>query len=97
MLLEHPSVAESAVVASPDDLRGQIVKAFIVPTSQYADQVKQEADRDKLIVELQDFVKKKTAPYKYPRSIEFVDTLPKTVSGKIMRNVLRKESSKQEG
>ena len=95
VLLEHPSVAESAVVASPDDLRGQIVKAFIVPTSQYSDKVKQEPDRDKLITELQDFVKGRTAPYKYPRSIEFVDSLPKTVSGKIMRNVLRKKETSQ--
>ena len=96
VLLEHPSVAESAVVASPDDLRGQIVKAFIVPTSQYADRVRQEADRKALIGELQDFVKDRTAPYKYPREIEFVDSLPKTVSGKIMRNVLRRKEMSEE-
>ena len=96
VLLEHPSVAESAVVASPDDLRGQIVKAFIVPTSQYADRVREEADREALIGELQDFVKGRTAPYKYPRDIEFVDSLPKTVSGKIMRNVLRRREMSEE-
>ena len=96
VLLEHPSVAESAVVASPDDLRGQIVKAFIVPTSQYADRARQEAEREALIGELQDFVKGRTAPYKYPRDIEFVDSLPKTVSGKIMRNVLRRREMSEE-
>lgn len=81
-LIEHDAVAESAVVASPDDLRGEIVKAFVVLTEGYQ-------PSPQLVKELQDYVKKVTAPYKYPREIEFVDTLPKTVSGKIRRVQLR--------
>lgn len=81
-LIEHDGVAESAVVASPDELRGEIVKAFIVLTPGYS-------PSDELIKELQDFVKNNTAPYKYPREIEFVEDLPKTVSGKIRRIELR--------
>lgn len=81
-LFEHPSVAESAVVASPDPTRGEVVKAFIILA---AGQVASHA----LVLELQDHVKRTTAPYKYPRKIEFVDRLPKTVSGKIKRKELR--------
>ncbi|SHK71411.1 AMP-binding protein [Desulforamulus aeronauticus] len=81
-LIEHDAVAESAVVASPDDLRGEIVKAFVVLTDGYQ-------PSPQLVKELQDYVKKVTAPYKYPREIEFVDALPKTVSGKIRRVQLR--------
>jgi acetyl-CoA synthetase/medium-chain acyl-CoA synthetase len=81
-LIEHPAVAESAVVASPDELRGEIVKAFVVLSPGY----KPSLD---LIKELQTHVKKATAPYKYPREIEFIDELPKTVSGKIRRVQLR--------
>ena len=79
---EHPAVAENAVVASPDPIRGEIIKAFIVlaPGQQAS---------DKLAREIQDFVKSRTAPYKYPREIEFMEELPKTVSGKIKRAVLR--------
>ena len=81
-LLEHQSVMESAVVASPDPDRGSIVKAFV--------RLKSGVDRsDALVIELQDHVKRITAPYKYPREIEFVDDLPKTVSGKIRRVELR--------
>ncbi|MCD6130219.1 MAG: AMP-binding protein [Deltaproteobacteria bacterium] len=83
-LQSHPAVAESAVVASPDPVRGDIVKAFITLAPGY------EAS-DKLIKELQDHVKKETAPYKYPREIEFTNDLPKTISGKIKRVVLRKK------
>ena len=82
-LLEHPSVAESAVVSSPDETRGEIVKAFVVLTRTY------EAS-EQLVKDLQDHVKAVTAPYKYPRKIAFVDSLPKTVSGKIRRVELRK-------
>lgn len=82
VLIEHPSVEESAVVASPDPLRGEVVKAFIVLTKGYE-------PSDSLIKELQDFVKKHTAPYKYPRKIEFMRELPKTVSGKIKRKELK--------
>ncbi len=81
-LIEHDAVAESAVVASPDDLRGEIVKAFVVLTDGYQ-------PSPQLVKELQDYVKKVTAPYKYPREIEFVEALPKTVSGKIRRVQLR--------
>ncbi|NLC78045.1 MAG: acyl--CoA ligase, partial [Clostridia bacterium] len=81
-LIEHPAVAESAVVASPDELRGEIVKAFVVLAPGYS-------PSDGLVKELQDFVKSNTAPYKYPREIEFVESLPKTVSGKIRRVELR--------
>ena len=81
-LIEHPAVAESAVVSSPDPTRGEVVKAFVVLAPGYnaSDELKQE---------LQDHVKQVTAPYKYPRRIDFIDTLPKTVSGKIRRVELR--------
>jgi len=82
ILIEHPAVKESAVVASPDEVRGEVVKAFVVLTKGYA-------PSDTLIKELQELVKTRTAPYKYPRKIEFIDELPKTVSGKIKRKELK--------
>ncbi|MDF1556230.1 MAG: AMP-binding protein [Deferrisomatales bacterium] len=82
-LQSHPAVAESAVVGSPDDLRGTIVKAFIILAPGFT-------ASDALVKEIQDHVKRETAPYKYPREIEFVAELPKTVSGKIRRVELRK-------
>ena len=81
-LLTHPAVLESAVVASPDPDRGSVVKAFVVLRAWHA-------PGDALLRELQEHVKRTTAPYKYPRRIEFVDALPKTVSGKIRRVELR--------
>ncbi len=81
-LLEHDAVAESAVVSSPDPTRGEIVKAFVVLSQGYE-------PTDALRAELQQHVKSTTAPYKYPRKIEFVTSLPKTVSGKIRRKELR--------
>lgn len=81
-LLEHEAVAESAVVSSPDELRGEVVKAFVVLRAGYL-------ASESLVKELQDYVKETTAPYKYPRKIEFVESLPKTVSGKIRRIELR--------
>ncbi len=81
-LLEHAAVIESAVVSSPDDLRGEVVKAFVVLAPGI------EAS-PALVRALQDHVKSVTAPYKYPRKIEFVESLPKTVSGKIRRIELR--------
>ncbi|MHB1627452.1 MAG: acyl-CoA synthetase [Bacilli bacterium] len=81
-LVRHPAVAECAAVASPDEERGHIVKAFVV--------LKEDAAaRTDLVAELQEHVKATTAPYKYPREIEFVDQLPKTTSGKIRRVELR--------
>ncbi|MDR0696406.1 MAG: AMP-binding protein [Christensenellaceae bacterium] len=82
-LQEHPSVLECAVTGEPDPLRGQIVKATIVLAPGYA-------PSDALKKEIQDHVKNATAPYKYPRVIEFVDALPKTISGKIKRKDIRK-------
>jgi len=82
VLIEHPAVKESAVIASPDEIRGEVVKAFIVLTKDYN-------PSDSLVKELQEFVKKHTAPYKYPRKIEFVGDLPKTISGKIKRKELK--------
>jgi len=81
-LLEHPAVQESAVVGSPDLIRGMIVKAFVVLKPGYQ-------PSESLVRELQAHVRNTTAPYKYPRAIEFVPELPKTISGKIRRNVLR--------
>ncbi|TYR80473.1 acyl--CoA ligase [Priestia megaterium] len=83
-LIKHPAVKECAVVASPDQDRGHVVKAFVVLVENV--QLNNEED---LISQLQDHVKSLTAPYKYPRLIEFVEDLPKTNSGKIRRIELR--------
>ncbi|MGE5581323.1 MAG: AMP-binding protein [Bacillota bacterium] len=83
-LLEHPAVLECAVTAVPDEIRGQVVKASVVLTKNYA-------PSEQLIVELQEHVKNVTAPYKYPRVIEFVTELPKTISGKIRRVEIREK------
>ncbi len=83
-LIEHPAVAEAAVVASPDPLRGEIVKAFVILAPGYE-------GSDALVEEIQNHVKAATAPYKYPREITFVRELPKTISGKIRRVELRAE------
>jgi acetyl-CoA synthetase/medium-chain acyl-CoA synthetase len=82
-LIEHRAVAEAAVVSSPDEIRGEVVKAFVVLAPGY------QPD-DSLARELQEHVKRVTAPYKYPRKVEFVAELPKTVSGKIRRIELRR-------
>lgn len=84
-LMTHPAVVECAITGVPDEVRGQVVKATIVLASDYKDRA-----NDRLIKEIQDHVKKVTAPYKYPRIIEFVDELPKTISGKIKRADIRK-------
>lgn len=84
-LLEHPEVVESAVIGVPDETRGQLVKAFIILKTP-------EKAGPELIADIQDFCKNLTAPYKYPRQIEIVDSLPKTISGKIRRVELRGES-----
>ncbi|MFQ5953815.1 MAG: AMP-binding protein, partial [Kiloniellales bacterium] len=85
VLQEHPAVAESAVVGKPDPLRGEIVKAYVTLAPGYA-------PTEQLVKEIQDFVKAQTAPYKYPREIDFRQALPKTISGKIRRVELRAEA-----
>ncbi|KKB33464.1 acyl-CoA synthetase MbcS [Bacillus thermotolerans] len=87
-LTKHPSVRECAVVASPDEIRGAIVKAFVVLKDP-------SAGSNELAKELQDHVKTITAPYKYPREIEFVSELPKTTSGKIRRLELRQREKEK--
>jgi acetyl-CoA synthetase len=82
-LVSHPAVAEAAAVAAPDDERGSVVRAIVVLRDGHA-------ASDALARELQDHVKAQTAPYKYPRIIDFAADLPKTASGKIRRNELRK-------
>ncbi|XP_071067437.1 acyl-coenzyme A synthetase ACSM1, mitochondrial-like isoform X2 [Dasypus novemcinctus] len=89
-LAEHPAVAESAVVSSPDPIRGQVVKAFIVLTPPFLSH-----DREQLTKELQQHVKSVTAPYKYPRKVEFVPELPKTITGKVKRSELRRKEFDQ--
>jgi acetyl-CoA synthetase len=81
-LVAHPAVAEAAVVAAPDDERGSVVRAVVVLRDGYAPSAT-------LTIELQDHVKATTAPYKYPRVVDYADELPKTSSGKIRRAVLR--------
>lgn len=81
-LVEHPAVVECAVTAAPDPIRGKVVKATVVLARGYE-------GTDALTRELQEHVKKTTAPYKYPRIIEYVDELPKTIGGKIKRKLIR--------
>ncbi|MBB6282652.1 acyl-CoA synthetase MbcS [Geobacillus subterraneus] len=90
-LVKHPAVKECAVVASPDEVRGHVVKAFVV--------LRDGIDKNdpSLIPALQEHVKQLTAPYKYPRKIEFVDDLPKTASGKIRRVELREREARLAG
>ena len=83
-LMTHPAVVECAITGVPDEIRGQVVKATIILSKDYKGQ-----EGPELIKELQNHVKKVTAPYKYPRVIEFVDELPKTISGKIRRVEIR--------
>jgi acyl-coenzyme A synthetase/AMP-(fatty) acid ligase len=85
-LVEHPAVTEAAVVGKPDPDRGQIVKAFVILAAG-------QRGSDELVRELQDHCKRVTAPYKYPREIEFVEELPKTISGKIRRVELREREA----
>ena len=89
VLMQHPAVAECAITGVPDDIRGQLIKATIVLSAKYRDKA-----GDDLVKEIQAFVKSRTAPYKYPRIVEFVTELPKTVNGKIRRVAIREESAK---
>ena len=88
-LMPHPAVVECAITGVPDEIRGQVVKATIVLAKEYKARAEEE-----LVKELQNHVKKVTAPYKYPRVIEFVDELPKTISGKIRRVEIRENDRK---
>ena len=87
-LMTHPAVVECAITGVPDDIRGMVVKATVVLGKEWKD----KAD-DNLKKELQNHVKRETAPYKYPRIIEFVDELPKTISGKIRRVEIREKDN----
>lgn len=89
-LMTHPAVVECAITGVPDDIRGMVVKATVVLAQEW-----KEKAGDTLIKELQDHVKRETAPYKYPRIIEFVDELPKTISGKIRRVEIREKDNKK--
>jgi len=88
-LMTHPAVVECAITGVPDEIRGQLVKATIILSKEYKDKA-----GDELVKEIQEHVKTVTAPYKYPRIIEFVETLPKTISGKIRRTEIREKDSK---
>jgi acetyl-CoA synthetase len=85
-LMTHPAVVECAITGVPDDIRGMVVKATVVLGKDWADKAGEE-----LVKELQSHVKHETAPYKYPRIIEFVAELPKTISGKIRRVEIREK------
>ena len=89
-LMTHPAVVECAITGVPDDIRGMVVKATVVLGKEWKDKA-----GDDLIKELQNHVKKTTAPYKYPRIIEFVDELPKTISGKIRRVEIRQKDAEK--
>lgn len=89
-LMLHPAVVECAITGVPDPIRGMVVKATVVLSEEYKDKA-----GDELVKELQNHVKHETAPYKYPRIIEFVDELPKTISGKIRRVEIRQKDNKQ--
>ena len=88
-LMTHPAVVECAITGVPDDIRGMVVKATVVLGKEWKDKA-----GDELVKELQNHVKHETAPYKYPRIIEFVDELPKTISGKIRRVEIREKDKK---
>ncbi|MDR0812270.1 MAG: AMP-binding protein, partial [Paludibacter sp.] len=88
-LMTHPAVVECAITGVPDEIRGQVVKATIILAKEYRNRA-----NDELVKEIQDHVKRVTAPYKYPRIVEFVDELPKTISGKIRRTEIRAKDEK---
>ena len=85
VIMRHESVQEVAVVGAPDPLRGVVIKAYIVLKNEYE-------GSEELIKDIQHFVRVETAPYKYPRIVEFVKALPKSFSGKVKREILRKHA-----
>ena len=85
-MIEHPSVVECAITSAPDPIRGQVVKATVVLAKEYT-------PSEELTKELQEHVKRTTAPYKYPRIIEYVNELPKTIGGKIKRKEIRMQDN----
>ena len=87
--MTHPAVVECAVTGVPDEIRGAVVKATVVLAKEW-----RQKSGEALVTELQNHVKHVTAPYKYPRIIEFVDKLPKTISGKIRRVEIREKDKK---
>lgn len=95
-VMGHPAVVECAVtgVPDPEELRGTIVKATVVVASEYKAQIGDRMQRAALVKDIQNYVKKITAPYKYPRVIEFTDALPKTISGKIRHVEIREKDNK---
>lgn len=88
VIMEHPCCLECAITGVPDPIRGQVVKATIVLAKGYT-------ASEELKKEIQNYVKKQTAPYKYPRVVEFVEELPKTISGKIRRTEIRGDQKKE--
>ena len=87
--MTHPAVVECAVTGAPDEIRGQVVKATIILAPDY------RPGSEALAKEIQEHVKTVTAPYKYPRIVEFVTELPKTISGKIRRVEIREKSEQK--
>ena len=88
-LVEHPGVVEAGVIGKPDPLRGAIIKAFVVLTPKYKELMADSKKAEEFKMELSQYVKKHLAGHAYPREIEFIDKLPKTRSGKIMRRILK--------
>ena len=87
-LVKHPAVANSAVVPKPDADRGALVKAYVVLAAGYQ-------ASDELIADLQTHVRQLLAPYEYPKEIEFIDALPMTTTGKVMRHILRRQEEER--
>lgn len=94
VIVMHPAVQECAVTAVPDDVRGQLVKATIVLKPEWRRRMTEPGDDEALRRDIQTFVKRTTAPYKYPRVIDFVDELPKTFNGKIRRAKIRQDDAR---